>query len=142
VLLGQLREIYIDAELEPVDTTQWYPRLLRRDFTVGLNVSETGVDDPDQQFYENYVCGSERNYTGYCNPEVDRLVDRQSRETNFDKRKTLVWEIERRLVEDGARPVIFYPRGGTCRKPEVKGLTIMVNSIYNGWRMEDVWLDR
>jgi peptide/nickel transport system substrate-binding protein len=142
ILLAQLHEFYMDPELEPVDTTQWYPKLLRKDFTVGLNVSETGVDDPDQQFYENYVCGSERNYTGYCNPEVDRLVDRQSRETNFDKRKTLVWEIERRLVEDGARPVIFYPRGGTCRKPEVKGLTIMVNSIYNGWRMEDVWLDR
>jgi hypothetical protein len=30
----------------------------------------------------------------------------------------------------------------TCHQPEVEGLTIMVNSIYNGWRMEDVWLDR
>jgi peptide/nickel transport system substrate-binding protein len=142
VLIGQLHEIYMDAELEPVDTTQWYPRLLRKEFTVGLNVTETGVDDPDQQFYENYVCGSERNYTGYCNPEVDKLVDRQSMEADPEKRKKLVWEIERKLVEDGARPVIFYPRGGTCRKPDVKGLTIMVNSIYNGWRMEDVWLDR
>jgi peptide/nickel transport system substrate-binding protein len=142
VLIGQLREIYIDGELEPVDTTAWYPKLLRKDFTVGLNVSETGVDDPDQQFYENYVCGSDRNYTGYCNPELDKLVDRQSMEADPEKRKALVWEIERKLVEDVARPVIFYPRGGTCRKPELKGLTIMVNSIYNGWRMEDVWLDR
>ncbi len=32
--------------------------------------------------------------------------------------------------------------GGTCWRPEVKTITIMVNSIYNGWRMEDVWLDR
>jgi len=24
----------------------------------------------------------------------------------------------------------------------VKGLTLMVNSIFNGWRMEDVWLDK
>jgi peptide/nickel transport system substrate-binding protein len=142
VLIGQLREIYIDGELEPVDTTSWYPKLLRKDFTVGLNVSETGVDDPDQQFYENYVCGSDRNYTGYCNPELDKLVDRQSMEADPEKRKALVWEIERKLVEDVARPVIFYPRGGTCRKPELKGLTIMVNSIYNGWRMEDAWLDR
>jgi peptide/nickel transport system substrate-binding protein len=142
ILLGELREIYMDPELEPVDTTQWYPKILRKDFTVGLNVSETGVDDPDQQFYENYVCGSERNYTGYCNPAVDKLVDQQSMESNMEKRKKLVWEIERKLVEDGARPVIFYPRGGTCRRPEVKGLTIMVNSIYNGWRMEDVWLDK
>jgi len=136
-----LREIYIDAELDPVDTTSWYPKIQRKDFTVGLNVTETGVDDPDQQFYENYVCGSDRNYTGYCNPELDKMVDRQSMETDQDKRKQLVWEIERTLVEDVARPVIFYPRGATCRKPELKGLTIMVNSIYNGWRYEDAWVD-
>jgi hypothetical protein len=49
----------------------------------------------------------------------------------------LEWEIERQFAEDGARPVIFYPRGGTCRQPWVKGLTIMVSSIYNGWRDED-----
>ena len=24
----------------------------------------------------------------------------------------------------------------------MKGLTIMVNSIYDGWRFEDVWLDK
>jgi peptide/nickel transport system substrate-binding protein len=137
-----LREIYIDAELDPVDTTSWYPKIQRKDFTVGLNVTETGVDDPDQQFYENYVCGSDRNYTGYCNPQLDKMVDRQSMETDQDKRKHLVWEIERTLAEDVARPVIFYPRGATCRKPELKGLTIMVNSIYNGWRYEDAWLDR
>jgi len=142
ILISQLREIYIDAELDPVDTTQWYPKIMRKDFTVGLNVTESGVDDPDQQFYENYVCGSDRNYTGYCNPEVDKLVDRQSMEADPEKRKQLVWEIEKKLVEDVARPVIFYPRGATCRQPEVKGLTIMVNSIYNGWRFEDLWLDR
>jgi hypothetical protein len=128
--------------LEPVDTVQWYPKVMRKDFTVGLSVTEAGVDDPDQQFYENYVCGAERNYTDYCSPEVDKLVDQQSMEPNQEKRNKLVWEIEKRLAEDGARPVIFYPRGGTCRQPWVKGLTIMVNSIYNGWRYEDVWLDK
>jgi len=29
-----------------------------------------------------------------------------------------------------------------CRQPYVKGWTTMVNSIFNGWRMEDVWLDK
>jgi hypothetical protein len=33
-------------------------------------------------------------------------------------------------------------RAATCMQPQVKGLAIMVNSQYNGWRMEDVWLDR
>jgi peptide/nickel transport system substrate-binding protein len=51
-------------------------------------------------------------------------------------------EIERRLAEDCARAIIFYPRGGTCTQPYVKALVTMVNSIYNGYRMEDVWLDK
>ncbi len=142
ILIDQLKEIYIDAQLEAVDTTQWYPRIMRKDFTVGLNVSESAVDDPDQQFYENYVCTAERNYTGYCSAEVDKLVDQQSAESDKEKRKQLVWEIERRLAQDGARPVIFYPRQATCRHPQVKGMTMMVNSIYNGYRFEDLWLDR
>jgi hypothetical protein len=57
-------------------------------------------------------------------------------------RRKLVWEIERKLAEDGGRPGIYYARTGYCSYPYVKNLTIMVNSNYNGWRFEDVWLDR
>ncbi|HYU13671.1 MAG TPA: ABC transporter substrate-binding protein [Stellaceae bacterium] len=142
ILIDHLKEIYIDGVLDPIDTTQWYPKLMRKDYTVGLNVSETAVDDPDQQFYENYTCSAERNYTGYCSPEVDKLIDQQSAEADKEKRQKLVWEIEKRLAADGARPVIFYPRQATCRYAQVKGLTVMANSIYNGYRYEDLWLDR
>ena len=40
------------------------------------------------------------------------------------------------------RPIEFYMRKATCWRPEVKGVTVMANSSYNGWRMEDVWLDK
>jgi len=53
-----------------------------------------------------------------------------------------VWEIERRLAEDDARPILFYPRVAYCWHPQLKGLTIMANSIYNGSRFEDLWLDK
>ena len=39
-----------------------------------------------------------------------------------------------------ASPIIFYDRRATYWNPQVKGLTLMVNSLFNGWRMEDVWL--
>jgi len=142
ILIDQLKEIWIDAELEPIDTAQWYPKVQRRDYTVGMNLTGTLVDDPDAMLYENYACGGIGNYNAYCNPEVDKMIDRQSLEPNPDKRREMVWEIERRLVEDGARPLIYFNRGGICWDPAVKGLTVMVNSIYNGWRMEDVWLDK
>jgi peptide/nickel transport system substrate-binding protein len=142
ILISQLKEIYIDAELEPIDTTQWYPRVMRKDYSIGLNLTGNGLDDPDQAFYENYACGSESNYDGYCNPEMDKLFDRQSVEADTEKRKQMVWEIEKRLAEDVARPVLYHNRSGTCWHPYVKGYTALINSIYNGNRMEDVWLDR
>ena len=54
----------------------------------------------------------------------------------------MLWEIERRLAEDDARPILFYPRTSYCWQPQLKGLTIMANSIYNGNRYEDLWLDQ
>ena len=45
LLIGQLKEIYVDGELEMVDTTNWFPKVLRKDFTVGMVVSENGLDD-------------------------------------------------------------------------------------------------
>jgi peptide/nickel transport system substrate-binding protein len=141
IMIDQLKEVYIDGELNPIDTTQWYPMLMRKDYKVALNVTETEVDDPDPVLHENYVCGAQRNYTGYCNPEVDKLVERQSTESDIEKRKRLVWEIERKLAEDDARPILFYLQNANCWRPQLKGLMTMANSIYNSWRFEDLWLD-
>jgi ABC-type transport system substrate-binding protein len=80
--------------------------------------------------------------TGYCNAEVDKLIDKQSAEPDPQKRKKIVWEIERKLIEDDARPILFYTRAANCHEPYLKGLTTMVNSIYNGSRFEDLWLDK
>jgi peptide/nickel transport system substrate-binding protein len=142
ILIDQLKTIDIDAELEPIETVNWFQRAMRRDYAIGLNMTAGAIDDPDQQLFENYSCGSERNITGYCNAELEKDFVRQSTEPDPDKRKKLVWAIDRKLQEDGARPIIFYYRAASCWEPYVKGLTIMVNSIYNGWRFEDLWLDR
>ena len=140
ILIDQLKEVYIDGELEPVDTTNFFPKMMRRDYSVGMNLQ--GAGDPDETLPLLYGCGSEFNRNNYCNSDVEDLIGRQSSEADQDKRRQLVWQIERRLAEDIARPIIFYGRGGTCRQPYVKGLTLMVNSIFNGWRMEDAWLDK
>ena len=49
---------------------------------------------------------------------------------------------DRQRSTTGARPLIYFNKGATCWQPDVKNLTVMENSIYNGWRMEDIWLDR
>ena len=73
---------------------------------------------------------------------IDKAIADQSAEGDPAKRREMVWDIERRLAEDGARPILFYTRGGTCWRPYVKGVTIPVNSLYNGNRRETWWLDK
>lgn len=142
LLSDQLKSIWLETEVEAVDTPIFYNRVFKKDYAIGLNLTGASLDDPDQQYLENYACGSLRNYTNYCNANLEKDIARQSVETDIAKRRAIVWEIERKLAEDVARPIIFHGVAGACWHPYVKNITIMVNSVYNGWRWEDVWLDK
>jgi peptide/nickel transport system substrate-binding protein len=142
ILIDQLKRIYISGELDILDTPRWYARLAKKDYTIGLNVTGVSVDDPDGNIVENYSCKSERNYTQYCNAEVDRLLAEQSRELDKSRREKIVWGIERLLAEDAARPSIVWGAVGNCWQPYVKNFRPHDNSQYNNTRFEDVWLDK
>ncbi len=142
ILIDHLKNVFIQGELEPIDTSVWYARMARKDYSIGMNVQGVGVDDPDVVLFETYACGSERNYTGYCNAELEKLFHRQSMMTDIAQRRALVWQIDKALQEDGARPVIYHGQAGTCWQPTVHGVKLAVNTVYNHWRFEDVWLDR
>ena len=142
LLIDHLKNVYIQGELEPLDSAVWYARLLKKDYAGGMNVQGTGIDDPDVMFFENYTCGSERNYTAYCNKDLEVLFHKQSQMKDFEARKQIVWQIDKTLQEDGARPIVYQAQGGTCWWPHVKGLHLAVNSIYNHWRLDDAWLER
>jgi peptide/nickel transport system substrate-binding protein len=142
LLIDQLKSIWIDGELELIETANFVPKLSRKDFMIALSTLGKAVDEPDTNFYYNYSCDSKRNYTGFCNAEFEKLMDQQSVETDIAKRKEIVWQLERVLAEEVVRPMVYHLRLGTCWHPHVKNLTLMSNSIYNGWRMEDWWLDK
>ena len=142
ILTDQLKKIYIVGELDILDTPRWYARLAKKDYTIGLNVTGVSVDDPDGNIVENYSCKSERNYTQYCNAEVDKRLAAQSSELDKEKRKKIVWDIERILVDDAARPVILHGSAGNCWQPYVRNFKPHDNSQYNNLRFEEVWLDK
>src|SRR5205085_6085756 len=121
ILIDQLKNVWVDAELELVETANWLPKLVRSDFVMAQSVLGSGLDDPDQNFYENYICRSNRNYTHSCDRELDKLIDQQSAESDQEKRRRLVSEIDRRLQDRVVRPILYHMRQATCWRPEVKG---------------------
>jgi hypothetical protein len=77
LLIDQLKQIYIDGELEILDTNVYFPKILRKDFIIGL-IGQGGGPDPDRTLDLFYGCGSSLNWDGYCNAEVDKMIERQS----------------------------------------------------------------
>jgi len=140
-VVGELKMVGIETTVKQVDSTQWYGITTRKEFTLGINISGYGVDDPDAIMYENYTCGSLRNYTGYCDELVTKVIDQQSQELDPKKRLALLAQIQRKLAEDAARPTVAWHLDHFSHWPHVKGL-VPHHSLYSFGRMQDVWLDR
>ena len=34
-----MKEMYLDGMLEPIETANWFPKVIRRDYPIGANVS-------------------------------------------------------------------------------------------------------
>jgi peptide/nickel transport system substrate-binding protein len=140
-VINELKQVGIEATLKQIETAQWHAMAVRGEYQIGANLTGLGADDPDGNFYENYACGSPRNYTHYCNEQVQAMFDQQSQETDAKKRQTLVNAIQKKLEEDAARPILNWRIDYFTHWPHVKGL-VAQNSVYNYGRMQEVWRDK
>ena len=140
-VINELKQVGIEATLKQVETAQWHAMATRGEYQIGANLTGVGADDPDANFYENYACGSPRNYSQYCSEEVNALFDKQSQELDPKKRLELVIAIQKRLEQDAARPVLAQRLDYFAAWPHVKGL-VAHNNIYNYTRFQDVWRDK
>ena len=140
-VVNELKQVGVEITVKSLDSVQWYGITTRKEFQLGINISGFGVDDPDAILFENYGCASSRNYTGYCDEGVGKLMDQQSQELDPKKRLALVHQIQKKLTEAGARPTVGWGIDHFAQWPHVKNL-VPHNSLYNFGRMQEVWLDR
>src|SRR4029077_11660039 len=82
ILIDQLKEIYIDGELDPIDTVHWFPTMYRKDYQVGSSVSAAVAEVPDDQCSPVETCDIELNYGGYCNRQLEKQFEQQSMEVD------------------------------------------------------------
>ena len=111
ILIGQLKEIYIDAELETVETALWVPKLIRREYQLAVSQVGNGVDDPDQNYPENYACGS-RTYMDYCNKDIDaKMDDALATGITDDAAANKKWaDVDKAVTDTAAAAVLFTPK--------------------------------
>jgi peptide/nickel transport system substrate-binding protein len=140
-VINELKQVGIEASLKQIETAQWHATATRGDYQIGANLTGVGPDDPDANYYENYACGSPRNYSFYCDEQVMKMIDAQSQELDPKKRFTLVAALQKKLEEDAARPILAWRIDYFTHRPFVKNL-VPHQSIYNFGRMQEVWRDK
>jgi peptide/nickel transport system substrate-binding protein len=142
LVADQLRTIYIDGEIEPKEYTVFTGALVKGAYTLAFHTTGAAVDDPDIVLYENYMCNSVRNYTHYCNRDIEAQIIEQSATADLKKRKQLVQQIDLALQQNFARPTLYQTLSTQCWHPYVKGFVRASNGIYTHNRLENVWMDK
>ena len=72
---------------------------------------------------------------------MTRLIDQQSQEIDQKKRLALVWQLQKKLEDDAARPMLSWRYDDYAHWPPVKNL-IPRHNVSNYGRMQEVWLAR
>jgi len=105
VAQAQLEKIGIKTNLKQTEFGAWLDLIQAFDYEVHVNGYGFGID-PDAVLGRSYICDSEGNFPGYCNPEYDELRDQELAESDPAKRTEILLEMQRILVDDA--PMIWY----------------------------------
>ena len=124
---AQLAKLDIEVELRRApDFGTWVKRIASWDYDATMNGS-FNYPDPTIGVHRHFDCDNVKNVIwsntqGYCNPEMDKLLDAATVETDDTARKALYADIQKMAKEDLA--LIYMPQdfSVTVYSDKVKGL--------------------
>ena len=102
IVKEQLEEaLGLDLTVRVTDIPTFFGEAFAGEYTISFSGFGTMIPDPDDRFQTLYVSGGTFNAIhGWNNPAVDDLFARQQRETNFEARQQLNYEMQRLVLAD------------------------------------------
>lgn len=142
-LINEWKKIGVNATHTVKETAAYQADLRNKNFDVGLSFNCDFFDEPDLQlakFVSVSKVGAAFNESHYNDATLDGMIEAQSRETDPEKRKKLVWDIEKYAMGDKAWmfPVIWWYRIIPYLS-KVRGYSIGSNH-YTTMDMANIWI--
>jgi peptide/nickel transport system substrate-binding protein len=129
LLKENLGQIGVVVNVRPVEATTLQDMMQRRDFQACCLAWGSGAD-PDTS--ENlWKTGEMRNYSGYSNPEVDRLFAEGRRELDRAKRAEKYGRIQELLYEDQPYTWLFWRNSFYGFSKQLRGYVFSPRGPYN-----------
>lgn len=108
VAKDQLAKIGIEAELVLVEMVTFQERLDRRAFDLFSYNQTDNTGDPDETLFTYYATGGSRNFGDYSDKALDDLIQKQSRTLEEAARKTILADIEKKLMDQVPMVICFW----------------------------------
>jgi peptide/nickel transport system substrate-binding protein len=142
-LIDQWRRIGLNVTQQVLEPAAYYGPLRKGDFQVAMDFQCGYIVEPDLDMYKFLSTDrNHANYGRYTDRVLDELYDKQSRETNVEKRKALVRQFEKRLLEEEAHYLMTLQWHRIIpHSSKVKGWTITPSHYLNN-TLDTVWLDQ
>ena len=123
VLVSQLAEIGINAEIEPIEFATWLTRVYKgREFQSTI-VGFVGYLDPNQVL-QRYKSDNKSDYINYNNPEFDAAMNEASSTSDEQVQIQRYKDAQRILAEDAASVFLVDPDAITAVRNGVEGLKL------------------
>jgi peptide/nickel transport system substrate-binding protein len=108
------------------------------DYDLNLGYYTTDIIDPDEltAFAVYSKGGTDANWTGYKNDDLDAWVEAAQVELDSEKRQELYNKIQAQHAEDAPFIFLYYPSGRTATKASIQNFHILPTGNY---RLQEVW---
>ncbi len=130
VIQAQLAEVGVEIGIEQEAFATWLDRQAAGDYDAFL-LGWLGNLDPFGFYHAQHVCEGTSNFQGYCNPEVDELLNQAAAETDQDARKALYDQAAELIVDDVSYLYLYNPDVVQAWAPDLEGYEIRPDKAIN-----------
>ncbi|MBI3977424.1 MAG: ABC transporter substrate-binding protein, partial [Chloroflexi bacterium] len=116
----------LKTTIEKVDTAKFLGLMTEGKHQAFIGDATYNVPDPDEILWGFYGCENPRaKRWGYCDKTFDDRMAKQAAEKDQEKRKQMLWEIQKTLLDEVATEPLYYPRSVTVANKRVEGYVPM-----------------
>ena len=128
------------VKIESVEIARLYKDIIpkAKKFAVSHN-NWFGRPTIDESLTPFYFTKSNWNYTGYSNPEVDKLLDQAKSHTDFASRKKLYDKVQEILYNEGPDVVPYFKNYVSANRKRVKNYKLIPVQYVD---LRETWLKR
>ena len=140
-MIDQWRRVGLNVKQEVIEAAAYFGVIRKGDFEAAMDFQCGYIVEPDLDMYKfTSTSRNPANYGRYTDPVLDKLYDEQSRETNVEKRKQIVRQFEKRVLDEEAHYLMTLQWHRIIpHSSKLHGWTITPSHYLNN-TLDTVWL--